>query len=81
MATGPDAERALGFWREADPVQGEDVLATESRGEVQLAFHLPQLVGFKTNLHAGLGACLKTWRCTDTPVHKEVWGINLEEKK
>lgn len=27
--TGPDAKRALGFGREADPMQGKDVIATD----------------------------------------------------
>ena len=54
VATGPDTNRALGFGREADPVQGKDVIATHHGGHAELASHFPQLIWFKTNLHADL---------------------------
>lgn len=53
-ATGTDAKRALGFGGEAQPLQGEDVVAPDSRGQAELASRYPQLMRFKTNFNADL---------------------------
>ncbi|TNN40662.1 hypothetical protein EYF80_049177 [Liparis tanakae] len=43
-ATGTDANRALGFGGEAQPLQGEDVVAPDGRGQAELASRYAQLM-------------------------------------